>query len=121
MINIKPTIFNALCTVLCKDKVSNKYPASWESFPLIQYQEEENKLSIKTDNKEQITYVRYKIDIWNKGTTSVLSSSIDDIFSGFGFKRIQCIDMDDPSELNHKIIRYEAYIAYNNEKYYVYN
>lgn len=117
MINIKPTIKAALDGV--STNVNDTYPANWATFPVIQYIEEENKTSEKTDNMEQKTYLRYKIDIWNKASTSATALDVDRVISALGFVRTQCIDVPDPSGLKHKIMRYEAVIDVNNM--YVYN
>lgn len=116
MINIKSTIYNALITIV--DNVNDTYPSDWVTFPVIQYIEEDNKTYIKTDDKEQLAYIRYKIDIWNNRSTSDIAVAVDEVLSNLGFKRTQCLDVPDASQLKHKVMRFEAIIDSNNMRVY---
>ncbi len=111
MINVKPIIYEALKSVL--NNVNDCYPKEWVKFPIVQYIEEDNRVHTKTDDIEQLTYLRYKIDIWNKGSTSETASAVDGVLSSLGFKRIFCCDAPDPSGLKHKVMRYEGIIDKN--------
>ena len=107
MINIKPTIYSTLVSVL--DNVHDGYPSSFSNFPVIAYCEEDNHTHIKTDGRERIAYVRYKIDIWSDKSTSSLTIDVDNAISLLGLKRTQCIDIVE-QDLKHKVLRYEGYI-----------
>lgn len=107
MINIKPTIYNELKKVF--NNVSSIYPSDWETFPVVQYVEENNSTRVKTDNIEQLADIRYKIDIWDKKSTSNSAIEVDKIFESLGFVRVFCGDIAE-KELQHKILRYEATI-----------
>lgn len=72
MKNVKDEVFAALQAVC--DNVSDVYPTSWVDLPAIQYTEEENRVYERTANKEDKASVRYRIDIWNSGSTSSLPS-----------------------------------------------
>jgi hypothetical protein len=117
MINIKPTILKALKTVT--RNVNDCYPSDWATFPVIQYMEEDNKTHTKTDNIEQLAYLRYKIDIWNKRGASDAALAVDGVLSSLGLKRIFCSDVPDPSGLKHKVMRYEGII--DKDMKYVFN
>lgn len=116
MINIKPIIKKEL------DKVSNNvndtYPSDWAIFPVIQYVEEENKTDTKTDDREQLAYIRYKIDIWNERSTSNIAVAVDEVLSNLGLVRIQCLDTPEPNKLKHKVMRYEGIVDVNNMRVY---
>ncbi|BDC01589.1 hypothetical protein CP118TE_12980 [Clostridium perfringens E] len=116
MINIKPIIFNELKKV-CKN-VNDTYPSNWATFPIIQYIEEDNRTTLKTDDKEQQAYIRYKIDIWNDRSTSDIAVAVDGVLSLLGLERIQCLDAPDPKQLKHKVMRYEGIIDVNNMRVY---
>lgn len=116
MINIKPIIYGELIKVA--DNVNDTYPSDWATFPVIQYIEEDNKTHTKTDDKEQLAYVRYKIDIWNDRSTSEIAVAVDGVLSNLGLKRTQCLDVPDTSKLKHKVIRYEGIIDVNNMRVY---
>ena len=121
MINIKEIVYQDLCKVC--ENVSDTYPKNWAKYPAIQYMEEENKVVEWTDDKEQKSYVRYRIDIWDNISTSATALAIDErIANDTGLIRIQCVDIDDPSGLKHKTIRYEGIIEKNaNGDIYVYH
>lgn len=111
MINVKPQVFKALKIEFTN--VNDGYPSKWDSFPIISYIEEENKITVKTDDKEQIAYIRYKIDIWNNRSTSDLAVKVDEVMTELGFNRCGCVDAPDPSKLKHKVMRFEGNIDIN--------
>ena len=116
MINVKPEIYTELKKV--SSNVNDTYPSDWTTFPIIQYTEEDNNTHTKTNDKEQLANVRYKIDIWNDKSTSNIAGAIDGVLSSLGLKRIQCLDAPDPSKLKHKVMRYEGIIDVNNMRVY---
>lgn len=116
MINVKPIIAKELKKV--SDNINDTYPSNWAMFPVIQYVEEDNKTHTKTDDKEQLAYIRYKIDIWNDRSTSDIAIAIDEVLSNLGLIRIQCLDTPEPSGLKHKVMRYEGIIDVNNMRVY---
>lgn len=116
MINIKPIVYKELKKIY--SNVSDSYPSDWATFPAIQYVEEDNRTHIKTDDKEQLAYIRYKIDIWNDRSTSDIAIAVDEVLSNLGLKRTQCIDTPEPTQLKHKVMRYEGIIDVNNMRVY---
>lgn len=116
MINIKPIIVTELKKVF--KNINDTYPSEWTIFPVIQYTEEDNKTHTKTDDKEQLAYIRYKIDIWNNRSTSDTALKVDEVLSSLGLVRIQCLDTPEPSQLKHKVMRYEGIIDVNNMRVY---
>lgn len=116
MINVKDQVYAALQTVA--DNVSDVYPTTWESFPAIQYTEEANNVQTRTDDQERLSYLRYRVDIWDRGSTSTTAISVDEALSPLGLVRIECQDVADPSGLRHKEMRYEGIIDVSNEQMY---
>ena len=108
MINIKPVILKELQKVA--DNVTDTYPDDWENFPVVIFLEEQNKPGDWFDDKEQKSYVRYKVDIFDNESTTDLSIKINEIFAMSGLKRTESQDMPDPSHLRHKIMRFEGII-----------
>ncbi len=120
MINVKSFIYDALCKA-CQN-VSDAYPTNWANLPAVQYMEEENNVHTWTDDKEQMSYVRYRIDIWDNVSTSSMAMAIDKEISKLGLERTFCQDVDDPSHLKHKVLRYEAIIEEKSDgEIYVYH
>ena len=116
MINVKDGVYTALSNVI--ENISDSYPKNWATLPAVQYCEEENKVFEYTDNKEQKAYVRYRIDIWDNRSTSQAAIQVDDAISDLGLLRIQCMDVEDPSGLKHKQMRYEMIIDLNTRQVY---
>lgn len=108
MINVKDEVYKALCTVT--ENVTDFYPRSWDQDLAIQYMEEDNKVMEYTDMEEQKAYCRYRIDIWARKSTSAAAVLVDQAISALGLIRIQCMDVEDPSGLKHKQLRYEMVI-----------
>ncbi|AJG98868.1 hypothetical protein LF65_02282 [Clostridium beijerinckii] len=116
MINIKPIIYNSIKPL--SSNVNDTYPSDWTTFPVIQYIEEENKTHTKTDDKEQLAYIRYKIDIWNDRSTSDIAVAVDEVLSSLGLNRTQSLDVPDTNKLKHKVMRFEGIIDINNMRVY---
>lgn len=108
MINTKSEVFEAIKKV--EQNVTDMWPDKVTSYPAICYIEEENKVYEFTDDKEDKSYVRYRIDIFNNASTSKLAIAIDTEISKLGLKRIQCQDVTDVSDIRHKCIRYEGIV-----------
>ena len=108
MLNIKDEVYRALLSVT--DNVSDHYPRDWEKDLAIQYMEEDNKVVEYTDLEEQKAYCRYRIDIWSRKSTSAVAVAVDQAITPLGLKRIQCTDVEDPSGMKHKQMRYEMVI-----------
>ncbi len=108
MINVKDQVYAQLLTVA--DNVSDIYPVDWVTMPAIQYTEEDNSVFEKTDTEEQMARLRYRIDIWDTGSTSLTALAIDDAVSALGLVRTMCQDAADPSGRRHKVMRYEGVI-----------
>lgn len=116
MINVKDEIYAALLSVT--DNVTDHYPRSWEEDISIQYMEEENKVAEYTGMKEQKAYCRYRIDVWSRKSTSAAAVAVDAAVSALGLLRTQCMDVEDPSGLKHKQMRYEMVIDVKTKQVY---
>lgn len=114
MQNVKDKIYEAIKDVT--ENVTDQYPKNWATLPAIQYCEEDNKVLQWADNKEQSSYVRYRVDIWDNASTSLTALQIDAKVSALGLKRIQCTDLDDQSGYKHKVMRYEGVINPYNDR-----
>lgn len=116
MINVKDEVYAALCNVT--ENVTDYYPRDWEQDLAIQYMEEENKVAEETSRGETKSYVRYRIDLWHRRSTSAAAVSVDAELSPLGLKRTQCMDVEDPSGLKHKQMRYEGIIDVKSKQVY---
>ena len=118
MINIKPVIYKELQKVA--DNVTDTYPDDWENFPVVIFLEEQNKPGEWYDEKERKSNIRYKVDIFDKDSTSSLAVEIDKIFASLGLRRTDCQDVPDPSHLRHKLMRFEGIVDLKSELVYQY-
>lgn len=116
MINIKPIIVQELKKVTAN--INDCYPSDWATFPVIQYTEENNITHTKCDDVERLADIRYKIDIWNDRSTSDFALAVDGVLSKLGLKRVFCSDVPEPSQLKHKVMRYEGVIDVTNLRVY---
>lgn len=116
MINVKDQVYEVLCSV-CKN-VSDLYPNDWENFPAIQYIEEANTVYTKTDEAENMSYLRYRIDIWDRVSTSQTTIAVNEAVAALGLVRTECKDVEDPSRHRHKQMRYEGIIDNETEVVY---
>lgn len=118
MINIKPVIYKELQKVA--DNVTDTYPDDWENFPVVIFLEEQNKPGEWYDEKERKSNIRYKVDIFDKDSTSSLAVEIDKIFASLGLRRTDCQDVPDPSHLRHKLMRFEGIVDPDSQLVYQY-
>ena len=118
MINIKPVIYKELQKVA--DNVTDTYPDDWENFPVVIFLEEQNKPGDWYDEKERKSNIRYKVDIFDKDSTSNLAVEIDKIFASLGLRRTDCQDIPDPSHLRHKLMRFEGIVDPDSQLVYQY-
>lgn len=116
MINVKDQVYAKLVSVC--ENTSDVYPQTWEKLPSIQYTEEANNCYTKTDGKEQYSTLRYRVDIWNNGSTSQMAIDVDAALSELGLVRTMCQDVSDPSGLRHKQMRFEGVIDNETELVY---
>lgn len=116
MTDVKTQVYDALCRV--SENVSDAYPVDWAVFPCIQYMEEANEVYWITGNKESMSRIRYRIDIWHKISTSAAALEVDKEMASLGLKRIACSDVNDPSGRKHKVMRYEGIIDVTTQQVY---
>lgn len=117
MKNVKDEVYAALASIPDTD-VSDLYPASWAAKYSIQYQEEQNAVFEKTDDKEQICQLRYIIYAWSDSSLSQLAVDIDARMAKLGLVRTLCQDANDPSHKRHKVMRYEGLMDVNTDHVY---
>ena len=108
MKNVKDQVYEALSAVT--SNVSDVYPTQWADGFTIQYTEEENCVYERTGNAEDKSMVRYRIDIWDRQSTSAAALAVDEALSALGLVRTSCSDVPDPSGYKHKQMRYEGII-----------
>ena len=128
MKNIKDQVYEALAAQFGEDAVTDQYPSNWAVLPAVQYTEEDNRVSERTDEGETKSYVRYRVDIWHNRSTSEAAQLVDRALGipmqpeegdePLGLSRTMCQDAADPTGLKHKVMRYEGIIDMENDYIY---
>ena len=119
MINFKPIVYECLCNCdIDREQISVGYPSDWSVFPVIAYAEENNITTIECEGVERIAYIRYRIDIWDKVSTSDLTIQVDNELTKIGLKRVYSADIAEPNGLQHKQLRYEGNVDVTKLKIY---
>jgi len=116
MKNIKKEVLELL-EPICGD-ASDSFPEDFSKDTQLQYTEEENRAQDTSGNRVINSYIRYRIDIWNKKSTTELACAVDEAMNGkLGLKRTGCTDSNEPGR-KHKIMRYEGIISESDGKMY---
>lgn len=113
MINVKDQVYDAIQGI--SENVSDGYPKDWAKLPAIQYTEEDNSVAEWVDGKESKAHLLYRVDIWHNESTSAATLAVDAALAPLGLRRIACGDVADPSQLKHKVMRYEGIIDVDTE------
>lgn len=116
MINVKDQVFNAIQGIT--ENVSDQFPTEESKLPAILYTEEDNSVYEWCDDKESKAKLRYRVDIWDEVTTSILAMQVDAALSALGLKRTMCMDVPDPAQVKRKVMRYEGIIDVETERVY---
>ena len=121
MINVKEQVYQAIQGI--SENVSDGYPEEWETFPAISYIEEANTVfdwvsDVNGDFHEMSSELRYRIDVWDRVSTSTTVLAIDTAVSALGLRRTMCTDVEDPSGLKHKVMRYEGVMNIEDQRIY---
>lgn len=96
--------------------VAASYNLAMKQFPSILYAEVVN-IPINK-GKEARTQLAYSIDIYSEKSTTELACAVDDALTRIGLKRGQCMDLDDPSGLRHKNMKYTGVYDTNTQLIY---
>lgn len=111
----KQRVANALATIEGVT-VTASYNTAMKQLPSILYAEVVNTKA--NEGKEKRTNLAYSIDIYSKSSTTTIASKVDELISALGLKRGQCLDLDDPSGLRHKSMKYSGVYDYNTNRIY---
>ena len=119
MINVKDQVYSALLRV--SENASDMFPLVEprdSELPIVVYCEEANNVYQKTDDAEQLATLRYRVDIFDKKSTSETAQAIDAELSALGLTRDECYDVQDATDYRHKCMRYSGIIDVETEQMY---
>lgn len=109
MYDIKPKVNDLLEGIVGEDNVSDSYPDSFESLPYISFYELNNDDVYKI-SEELYTEIVIQIDIWHNRSAGALARQVNDVMNSIGLKRDFARDIQDPSGIKHKTMRFKAKI-----------
>lgn len=109
MYDIKPKINELLEGIVGVDNVSDNYPEDFSSLPYISFYEQDNKDIYKIKG-ELYTEIVIQIDIWHNRSTGALARQVNDAMNSIGLKRDFTRDIQDPSGIKHKTMRFKGKI-----------
>ena len=121
MRNIKDEVVAKLDERFGEDHVKDEYPLDWSTLPVILITEEQNRVYEYCEKGEKLVeskaQVRFRIDIYDKKSTSVSAANVDDVLGlpGLGLKRTACNDVHDPGGYKHKLMLFEGIIDMEND------
>lgn len=110
MISIKAEIYKALADAFepLGIKVFDFFPDELEQFPLVVYLEENNLPYQITNDKEVLSEISYRVDVWSEDSTTEHAILINDVFFKFGIRRTLSADIPDVTGLKHKMMKFEG-------------
>lgn len=111
----KQKVSDALATIQGVT-VTASYNVAMKSLPSILYAELVNTKA--NEGEEKRTNLAYSIDIYSETSTTKISGQVDEVISALGFKRGQCLDLDDPSGIRHKSMKYSGVYDKNTNRIY---
>lgn len=109
MIDIRKDVYDALCAGCPGADVSDAWPQDWARLPKVTYTEENNAVEEWTDNAEQSARIVYRIDVWDKRSTTAIAAQVDAAMASIGMLRTMSRDVPsgtDPAK--HRQMRYEC-------------
>ncbi|GGA31733.1 hypothetical protein [Psychrobacillus lasiicapitis] len=108
MYDVKPEI-NALLKDIPGVNVSDQFPASPSQTPHITFKEADNANYRNMSNEVQSEII-ILIDIWHTKSTGSFAQQVDEKMTSIGFLRQFATDLNDPSGMKRKTMRYRGVV-----------
>lgn len=108
MYDVKPEVFSLLSSIYGVS-VSDEFPASPAQTPHITFKEADNSNYHKMRVELQ-TEIIILIDVWNTKSTGAIAAEVDEKMTSIGFVRQFAADLNDPSGMKRKTMRYRGIV-----------
>lgn len=108
MYDVKPEI-NTLLTSIPGVTVSDEFPSSPAKTPHITFKEADN-VNYRNMSIELQSEIIILVDIWHTRSTGQLAKEVDDKMASIGFLRQFASDMNDPSGIKRKTMRFRGVV-----------
>lgn len=110
MYDAKPDVLNVLETIPGVT-VSADFPKNGAKMPHISFYELANDEGLTTnDTAGLLSDISIQIDVWHNRETSALAAQVNEKMNSIGFRRQFAADLNDPSGLRRKTMRYRGVI-----------
>lgn len=110
MYDAKPDVFSVLSTIP-NVTVSGDFPAANASMPHISFYElANNEVMTTSDTVGILSDISIQIDVWHNRSTGDLASQVNEKMNSIGFRRQFARDLNDPSGLKRKTMRYRGVV-----------
>jgi hypothetical protein len=112
LIDLKPTVYSALkndpaLSKLIGGRVIFMTLPAEPVFPSITYREENNSPALKGDGRELASQSVMVIDLWARGSTTIIAQAVDSVMAGLNFRREFAGDLyENDTGVYHKSMRY---------------
>ncbi|WP_438312223.1 hypothetical protein [Sporosarcina sp. FA9] len=108
MYDVKPEIFSLLSSIPGVT-ASDQFPTGPKQTPHITFKEADNSnyRKIRTEIQTEITIL---IDVWHTKSTGAIAKKVDEKMSNIGFLRQFATDLNDPSGMKRKTMRYRGIV-----------
>ena len=108
MYDAKPEIYSLLSTIPGVS-ASDQFPASPEQTPHITFKEADNS-NYRKMRVELQTEIIILIDVWHTRSTGAIAAAVDVEMTSIGFVRQLAADLNDPSGMKRKTMRYRGIV-----------
>lgn len=108
MYDVKPVVYAALSSIPDVE-VSDEFPASAAQTPHITFKEGNNS-NYRNMTVEVQSEIIILIDIWHTRSTGTLAKVVNEKMAGLGFSRQLQADLNDPSGIKRKTMRYRGVV-----------
>lgn len=108
MYDAKPEI-NSLLSSIPNVTASDQFPAGPGQTPHITFKEADNS-NYRKMRVELQTEIIILIDVWHTRSTGAIAAAVDEKMSGIGFVRQMAADLNDPSGMKRKTMRYRGVV-----------
>jgi hypothetical protein len=108
MYDVKPEVYTALSSIP-NTTVSDAFPKGLAETPRITFGEANNANYLKM-KVNRLSEINIQIDVWHKSSTGALAALVDGKMNELGFIREFASDLNDPSGIKRKTMRYRGIV-----------
>lgn len=108
MYDVKPEVFSLLSSIPGVT-ASDQFPASPAQTPHITFKEADNS-NYRKMRVELQTEIIILIDVWHTRSTGAIVAAVDEKMTSIGFLRAFAADLNDPSGMKRKTMRYRGIV-----------